>query len=91
MRGDVIDGNIAVIGDTILIEEIEYLGSIQCDCLFDVDYQLMNVSSGLYTVKVIHLEVLRPEDRIQIFQIDLDSQASGSYCETRTYPPWGIY
>lgn len=51
----VIAANVQVIGDLILVREIDSLLDEGCDCIcrFDVDYRISNLPPGIYTIRFI--------------------------------------
>ena len=75
----------------IIIEEIDSLdnGGCDCNCLFDIDYQISNLPPAVYTIKVIEPYMEPSEDTLQ-FEADLTTATSGIYCVERHYYPWGI-
>jgi len=61
-----------------------------CNCLFDIDYEIINLQPGEYTIKIIepYLEpYLKYGEEILKFTVDLSSSTSGSYCAGRNYYP----
>jgi hypothetical protein len=75
-------------GDSITITEIEQEQGCHCLCLFDLDYEVINLQPGRYTVRVIEPYV-EENDQVLEFTLDLFSATSGSYCLERTFYPWG--
>ena len=88
----VIVADIWVDGDTITIEEIDslYLGGCYCLCLFDVDYEIVNLEPGEYRVKVIEPYVPLDQEPLE-FTVDLREVPVGSYCVYRDFYPWGYW
>jgi hypothetical protein len=83
----ILDFEVSVQADTITIEEIQIEGQCSCLCLFDVDFEIQDLSPGVYHVVVI--EPYRPEaDPVLEFTIDLDASPSGRTCVPRTQYPW---
>ncbi len=79
--------------DTITIEEFEDLGAAggcDCICLFDLDYEIVNLPPGVYTLRVINSQYVNAYGNGEIieFTIDLTSSPSGYYCVDRDYLPW---
>ncbi len=89
---DEILADITIEGNVITIEENESLesGGCYCLCLFDVDYQISNLESGEYTIRINGL-YLEEGDEILQFTVDLASSPSGSFCVYRDHYPWGIW
>ncbi len=88
----VIVADIWVVGDTITIEEIDSLdnGGCYCLCLFDVDYEIVNLEPGEYRVKVIEPYVPVDQEPLE-FTVDLRDMPVGSYCVYRDFYPWGYW
>lgn len=76
-------------GDTIIIEDIELSGDCDCICLFDLDYEIVNLATGTYAVTVIEPYVEPGDDPLE-FVVDLSSAASGVFCVYRYHYPWGV-
>jgi len=74
-------------GDTLYITERENLdnGGCDCICLYDINYSIYNLLPGAYTISID--ELYYGEDII--FDVELQSQPSGSYCVERFVYPWG--
>jgi hypothetical protein len=71
-------------------EHFDDYGPCNCLCLFDVDYQIDNLSPGEYTIKVTELYLEDGDEPLE-FTVDLPAfPYSGSYCVTRDHYPWGI-
>jgi hypothetical protein len=87
----IIQANISVSGDTIMINEGETYGEwgpCACLCLFDVDYEVINIPPGTYTIIVNELCVFEGDDPLE-FTIDLTEAPQGNYCAFRDHYPWG--
>ena len=63
-------------------------GGCYCLCLFDVDYEIVNLPPDEYVVTVIEPYVPPGEEPLE-FMVDLRTTPSGSYCVTRDFYPWG--
>ena len=75
-------------GNVITITEQEsQQAAADCLCLFDIDYEIINLSPGEYTLRVIGLYV-HADDQVLEFPLQLLSETSGTYCLPRTYYPW---
>lgn len=74
----------------ITIDEFEgmELGGCDCLCLFDVDYEIINLPPGEYTIRINGLYLLPGEEPIE-FTVDLAANPSGQYCVYRGHYPWG--
>jgi hypothetical protein len=74
-------------GNIISITEIEQQQACRCLCLFDLDYEMINLPPGRYTIRVV--EPYREEnDQLMEFAVELSSANSGTFCLERTYYPW---
>ena len=83
-----ITANFTISDDKIIIEEIEISGECDCLCLFDIDYEFINLEPGVYTITVD--EPYRHEDeKILEFTVDLNRNTSGVFCVDRYHYPWG--
>lgn len=75
-------------GNVITITEREsQQAAADCLCLFDMDYEIINLEPGEYTIRIIEPYV-DPTDQVLEFTIQLLSETSGNYCLQRTYYPW---
>lgn len=86
----VIAAEFSIVGDLITIEELDSLegGGCDCNCLFNIDYELNGVEPGVYTFKVIE-PYRHTSDPELIFEINLTTESSGIECVPRSYYPWG--
>lgn len=77
-------------GDTIAIGETEWLTHpCMCLCLFDLDYEIVNLPPRHYTIKIKE-PYLWEGAQVLEFTVDLSSSPSGNYCVYRDRYPWGI-
>ena len=83
-----IECKISLKGDTIVIEESETSSACDCNCLYDIGFEIKNVEKNTYQVKVIE-PYAGNEDRI-FFKIILSQNNSGNWCITRKGYPWGL-
>jgi hypothetical protein len=85
----VILADILIEGNVITIEEIDSLdmGGCACLCLFDVDYEIVNLAPGEYFITVIEPYVPPSEESLE-FTVDLRTTPVGSYCVVRDFYPW---
>ncbi len=80
-----IDGNLI----TITEDEIyDTLGPCACLCLFDVEYEIINLPPGNYDIKVFGMYLWEDDDSL-VFSVNLGATPSGEYCVTRDHYPWG--
>jgi hypothetical protein len=74
---------------TIRIEETELSGSMDCICLFDLDYTLSDLPPGRYWVEVSEEgRYLLPEDELLEFELTLSGAGADSFCVVRDHYPW---
>jgi len=71
----------------ITIQQIEYGGVCDCNCLFDLTYVINLLPPGDYTI-MVNEPYRHPEDPELIFEVDLNTADSGLYCVPRSYYPW---
>ncbi len=83
-----LSADITVEGNLITIEESESEAGCRCLCIYDLDYEIRYLESGVYQIRIVEL-YLNEEDEPLNFTIDLSSSPSGSYCVDRTHYPWG--
>jgi hypothetical protein len=72
----------------VRIKERESSSLCDCDCLYDLAYEIAGLTPGIYRITVVG--PYQPEgDPPLEFSADLSQAASGSYCVERTRYPWG--
>lgn len=74
-------------GNVVTIEEAESDQGCHCLCLFDLDFEVVNLKPGVYSIRIIEPYV---EDGNQVLEFDLNlvSTSTGRFCLNRTYYPW---
>ena len=83
-----ISATVEVSNGDILIKERESSSLCDCDCLYDVDYEIAGLAGGTWRISVIG--PYQPDgDPPLEFLVDLSQASSGSYCVERTRYPWG--
>jgi hypothetical protein len=87
---DSVGGQVRIDNHTITIDETEWV-STPCDCIcpFDVDYEIVDLPPGLYTIRVNEV-YLREGAEVLEFTVDLSVSPSGSYCVERDIPQAGL-
>ena len=85
---DSIYGLVSLSNDTILIEEKELYGLCDCDCLYDLNFEITGIEAKVYIIRFVE-PYWRQEEKL-IFEVDLSSQPVDSLCMTRTYYPWNM-
>ncbi len=86
----IILADITIDGFDILIEEIDSLWEgvgCPCMCLFDIQYEFVNLDPGIYTISVIEPYKCIGEPDLQ-FTADLSSATVDTFCITRDCYPW---
>ena len=73
---------IDISADTVII------ALCNCNCLYDMDIEIINLESGKYFIKVN--EPYYDGQDILFFNIDLNSETTGSFCVDRYNYPWNI-
>lgn len=88
----VIVAEITVEGNVITIEELDSLdnGGCYCLCLFDVDYEIVNLAPDEYFITVVEPYVPSDKEPLE-FTVDLRTSPDGTYCVYRDFYPWGVY
>ncbi len=80
---------ISIESGVITIEDIELSGDCDCLCLFDLDYEIVNIEPGQYFLMVIEPYVNELDDPLE-FDVDLSSATDGVFCVYRYHYPWGF-
>lgn len=78
-----------VSGDTLVIAEDENSSNCDCNCLFDLNYNLTGVRKNKWWILVDEPYIQLPEQKKILFRADLLKNPEGDYCVTRTGYPWG--
>lgn len=79
---------VAIVSDTLVITEKEQSALCDCDCLFDLNVELSNMTVKEYVIKVV--EPYCGDQQKLIFTVDLEKEPAGSFCATRKQYPWGM-
>ncbi|MCB0807221.1 MAG: hypothetical protein KDC05_15595 [Bacteroidales bacterium] len=75
-------------GNQIIIQEYEVNPQCNCECLYDLDIVINNVAPSVY-----QLQLNEPNAGAQqaiLFDVNLESDTSGTFCVTRLQYPWGL-
>lgn len=83
-----VSAEIQVMGGEIRVKEKESSSLCDCSCLYDLDYEFVGVSPGIYRLSVIGPYQWEGDPPLE-FLVDLGGAASGSFCVERTRYPWG--
>jgi hypothetical protein len=82
-----ITADIKFSGKVITINEMEAEQACDCLCLFDLDYEIINLAPGEYTIRIIEPHI-GANDPVLEFTLLLLSETSGNYCLPRNDYPW---
>jgi len=76
--------------DTILIIEKEILAQpCKCNCLYDIEYDIPNVTDSSYVI-IVNEPYITDEAEKLIFNTNPVLTSSGNFCKTRSTYPWGL-
>lgn len=75
--------------NTIIIQEFEENPLCNCDCLFDIEFEIDRIEKRDYYLKII--EPYCADQEKLFFELKLESNSSGIYCVIRNLYPWGVY
>ena len=86
---DEIVATIEITGGLIRITEAEIPvgGLCDCNCLFDMEYEIADLEAGTYRIEFAEPYVDAEAELLE-FDVDLSESPMGSYCVTRTHYPW---
>lgn len=82
-----ITADIIITGNVITITESEEGAFCDCDCLFDLEYEIMNLPPGTYVIRVIEPYTVPGEEPLE-FTADLEANPIFRYCVDRNHYPW---
>jgi hypothetical protein len=85
---DTLSCKISMSGDTIVISESEKKAGCKCNCLYDLQMEIVAIPAGKYQVRMA--EPYCGSQKPLIFGIDLSKVKEGSFCVLRKQYPWGI-
>jgi hypothetical protein len=75
-------------GDSLVIEEFESQAGCNCNCLYDLDIEIKNVTTGKYHIRFI--EPYGGEQEKILLDMNLEEHPAGTFCVTRKNYPWGM-
>ena len=81
--------DIDIVGNLITITENEQEAGCFCLCLFDLDFEIINLQPGDYTIRVNELYIQDGDDVLE-FTLQLVSGTTGVFCLKRSYYPWDL-
>jgi hypothetical protein len=83
-----ITAQIDITGNVITVVELENQTGCHCLCLYDLDYEVTNLTPGQYTVRFVEPYANAGDVQLAI-DVTLTSVAgSGENCVDRNYYPW---
>lgn len=74
--------------DSILIREYETAPGCHCNCLYDLEFEIKEISKKKYQVNITE-PYIGDQDKIEV-EIDLSDSPAGSICVERHVYPWGM-
>ena len=85
----VILAEVEVSGDPIVITQIDSLfnGGCDCACVFDITYEITNLSPGAYTITVVEPYLFNQGPEM-VTTVDLVAEPEGTFCLPRSGYPW---
>lgn len=85
---ETISADIVILAGEIIIKGKEEFSLCDCNCLFDLDYEFMNIKPGVYRISV--KGPYQPPDEPPLeFVVSLKGPVSGTFCVPRKKYPWG--
>jgi len=83
-----IGADFSVTGNMIYIEDWEKEQGCFCRCLFDLEYEILELEPGEYTIEVKGPYIVATDEELK-FTVKLFGSCSGTFCVIRTHYPWG--
>lgn len=84
--GDII-GVVGCIGNQVTITEQESTAGCHCMCLYDLDYRIVNVVPGQYTIRIVE-PYIGADDQVLEATLNLTEETFGEFCLPRKHYPW---
>lgn len=82
--------SVAAEGAVITLTEVEWLTTpCRCLCLYDMEYQVVDVPPGSVTLRFVEPYTESEDDPLEL-TIDLVANPAGSLCVTRDHYPWAL-
>lgn len=85
----VLEPEIEVSGNVITIREIEVAAECQCQCLFDLDFEITGVTTGVYVISVVEPYTNEGDEKLE-FEVNLMENPVGTFCVSRDHYPWNM-
>lgn len=83
-----IAADIQISAASVRIKESESSALCCCDCLYDLDYECVEIKPGVYKITVLGPYQPAGDPPLE-FLADLRTAVSGTFCVDRTQYPWG--
>ncbi len=83
------DADFAFENDSINISEYETGSACDCECLYDLDFEIYNLEASTYRIVFIEPYVGLSNEELS-FTVNLTDSAQGSFCVERVHYPWGL-
>lgn len=77
-------------GDTLVITEAENSPLCDCNCLFDLNYNLAGISKETWWIRVEEPYIRDTDQEKILFKAELRKASQGEFCVTRTGYPWRL-
>lgn len=82
-----ISGVVGCSGNQITITEQESTAGCLCLCLYDLDYRIVNLAPGQYTIRIVE-PYIGADDQVLEVTLTLTVETSGYFCLPRNNYPW---
>ena len=81
--------NLKKTSDSLIISESEITPpACNCNCLYDLEYNLKDITSGTYIIRIVEPYVI-PQDTLLEFKANISVNPSGKFYVGRIGYPWG--
>lgn len=84
-----LSASITVEDGLILIVETEAEAACHCLCLYDLEYEITDLTPGTYTIRFVEPYIDEADEILEV-TVDLYMRPSGITCVDRDYYPWNI-
>jgi hypothetical protein len=85
-----ITADIDIGSNRIIITENESTQGCDCLCLFDLQYEIIDLPPGQYTIRIIEPYTHASDEPI-VVNVDLRETPDGIFCFSRGHYPWGVF
>jgi len=82
--------DLKVAGDTLIITETENASLCDCNCLFDLNYNLTGILNDHWWIRIIEPYIQQTDQEKILFEAELGKTPQGEFCVTRTGYPWRL-